>query len=97
MTDKRKLPAKEALFRKVCVTASQSARLGIFQLECAHRQVQSLTDASRHLGRAKAFVLVAAGSVLNSVQQHYKRHLLSLGLTIRLVGLRLLLVGTPLS
>lgn len=64
--------AKNRLLLRVIATASRSARLGIFQMECWHRFNQALTLASKHLGRGKAFTLIASDSVLHNVHQQHK-------------------------
>lgn len=59
-------------FVKVRTCASHSCKLGIFSLECSHRYNQSVSAASSHLGRTKAFPLIAANAVLNSTLQKHK-------------------------
>lgn len=63
---------RRELFQRVTVAASQAAKLGIFNLECTHRFVQTLTQSSKHLGRAKAYSLLAAETVLNTVVQQHR-------------------------
>ena len=60
------------LFVRVATSASHSCRLGIFSLECAHRYNQTVSQSSQNLGNAKAFSLISANAVLNSVMQKHK-------------------------
>lgn len=64
--------AEKRLFFRIVTTASSNARLGIFKMECWHRFNQTLTLASKHLGRGKAFTVIASDSVLHNVLQQHK-------------------------
>lgn len=60
------------LFVRVATSASHSCRLGIFNLECAHRYNQTVSSSSTNLGNAKGFPLISANAVLNSIMQKHK-------------------------
>ena len=61
----------EELFERVVKTTAASAKLGIFAMECAHRQVQQNINSSAKLGRAKEFETVAAETFLGSIKQNH--------------------------
>ena len=60
-------------FVSVCTAACQNARLGIFQMECSHRMVKTITQSSHHLGIGKDYVKVSAEGFLASVNTYYQR------------------------
>ena len=62
-------------FQKVTQVASRTGRLGIFQMECSHRLNKSLTEASEHLGNAKAWQKMSSESFLSSVLTRYRRQI----------------------
>eukprot|EP00435_Cladocopium_sp_Y103_P026688 s1849_g6.t1 len=71
----RNLSEPEAfqIFLKVAHAASRSARLGIFQLECAHHINKTLTQSSDQLGAAKHWLKMSAESLLNSISIRHQR------------------------
>ena len=63
----------EVVFQKVCRAAVASGHLGIFQMECSHRHNQMLQASSRHIGKAKDWLKMAAEGFLNSVLTEHKK------------------------
>lgn len=73
----------ESEFFKICTTASHFAKLGVFSLECAHRFHQTLTNSSKHLGRAKNFPSLAAESVLHAAHLLHRQRMTEFWAQIR--------------
>ena len=63
------IQASRREFADMMKAVAHSGRLGIFSLECQHRQTQTHVNASRSLGRGKDFITVSADSLLNSIKQ----------------------------
>lgn len=59
-------------FCKATVIACRSARLGIFAMECLHRQNRALAEASFHLGSSKNFVKLSAESFLATTRHAHE-------------------------
>ena len=60
-------------FVKVASTTGQSARLGIFKMECSHRINKSFTQSSDHLGCGKYWRKMSAESFLSSVLLRHQK------------------------
>ena len=59
----------------VLSVASRQGRLGIFQMECAHRLNRTLAESSLHLGTGKSWLKMASESFLNAVVVRYRRQI----------------------
>lgn len=60
-------------FFKVLSAASAAGRLGIFSMECQHRQNRAIAEASAPLGRAKNWLKLSVESFLGSAKSWHGR------------------------
>ena len=63
--------AARSEFESVCVASAHSCKLGIFTMECKHRQTQTCVAAAKSLGRPKSFQTISVESMLNDLKQKH--------------------------
>ncbi len=71
---------KEYFFKVVSI-AAKSSRLGIFNMECQHRQNKAIAQSSANLGRAKNWLKLSVEGFLGSTRSWHERKFGS-GLTL---------------